>query len=166
MITKNITLEVAKNVYFAYFHAIATYGILIWGTSSSLQTIFKLQKKAVRSLLGMAYADSCRGKFRELRILTIPSSYIMNSVLYAHTHRDTFTRNNENHPYNTRRNEDFVIPLHRLTRSQQNSFEYRSIKLYGKVPEIMRTLPPGRFKREMKELLIQGEFYSEEEYLL
>jgi len=165
-ITKNITLEVGKNVYFAYFHAIATYGILIWGTSSSLQTIFKLQKRAIRSLLGMAHAESCRSKFRELGILTILSSYIMNSVLYAYTYQDTFTKNNENHTYNTRYNEDFVIPLHRLTKSQQNSFEYWSIKLYRKVPEIMKTLPPKKFKREIKEFLIKGEFYSLEEYLL
>jgi hypothetical protein len=62
-------VETLKMVYFAYFYAIMSYGIIFWGNQSYSDRIFKLQKR----LLGL------------LRILGGGSpvgSYLRNSVFY------------------------------------------------------------------------------------
>ncbi|KAK9686178.1 hypothetical protein QE152_g37389 [Popillia japonica] len=46
------TYEASRSAYFAMFESRATYGILLWGASSAMETIFRLQKEAVRALAG------------------------------------------------------------------------------------------------------------------
>ncbi|CAH2239265.1 jg21896 [Pararge aegeria aegeria] len=43
-------VETARLVYFADFHSVMSYGILLWGKAADIETIFILQKRAVRSI--------------------------------------------------------------------------------------------------------------------
>lgn len=47
-------MMIFKSYYFAYIHAIISYGLICWGTSSDIHQVFTLQKKALRSILGMS----------------------------------------------------------------------------------------------------------------
>ena len=163
MIVRNLPSSQTKQVYFAYFHSMATYGITIWGLSSCLEEIFKLQKKAIRILAGIGYTDSCRSFFRKLNILTMPSCLILACLEYAHTQKKTITKNVDVHNYNTRHANDMVIPYHRINKSQTN-IHYTSIKLYNALPEDVKLLGKRQFKHHLKKYLIQKECYSMEEY--
>jgi len=44
----NDTLQL---IYFAYFHSIASYGIILWGNSSDSRKIFTLQKRIIRIMM-------------------------------------------------------------------------------------------------------------------
>jgi hypothetical protein len=39
-------------IYYAYFHAVMTYGIMFWGSSTDVKRVFKFQKKAVGIMMG------------------------------------------------------------------------------------------------------------------
>jgi len=38
-----------RTIYYAYIHSILSYGIIIWGRSSNVNTLFILQKKIIKS---------------------------------------------------------------------------------------------------------------------
>jgi hypothetical protein len=58
-----------------------SYGIMFWGNSPHSPVIFKMQKRAIRILMGIGYRESCRESFQELKILTLSSQYI-SSLLF------------------------------------------------------------------------------------
>jgi hypothetical protein len=60
--------ESLKMVYCSYFHSIMTYGLVFWRNSCHSNIIFRLQKKAVRIIMGIRDGESCRKYFRELKI--------------------------------------------------------------------------------------------------
>jgi hypothetical protein len=62
-----------KSVYFSYFHSIMSYGIMFWGNLSQAERVFKLQKRAVRIMIGCGHRDSCRDNFKDMFILPLRS---------------------------------------------------------------------------------------------
>lgn len=79
-ILRNLANEVGKNAlknaYFALCHSLLSYAVLAWGQASNLARIFALQRRAIRIISGLNYRDDCREKFRNLKILTLPSIYM------------------------------------------------------------------------------------------
>jgi len=164
VVSKHLPSDETRNVYFAYFHSMATYGIIIWGVSNEIETIFKQQKKAIRTLASLHYKESCRTHFKKLNILTVPSCFILACLEYAYSRKDTIEKNLDTHNYNTRFQNEMLIPYHRTNKSQ-NNFRYMSIKLYNALPTNLKQINNARiFKSEAKKMLIEGEFYSIEEY--
>ena len=69
-------------IYFAYFHSIVSYRIILWGNSSYSRRIFTLQKKIIRIMMGAHHRTSRRKLFKKLEILTIPSQYIYSMMSF------------------------------------------------------------------------------------
>jgi hypothetical protein len=69
--------ETLKIVYYAYFHSIVNYGLIFWGNSSHSVTIFKIQKNIIRIITGCRSRDSCRDLFKNIKILSLQSQYIL-----------------------------------------------------------------------------------------
>jgi hypothetical protein len=55
-----LSKESLKMVYYSYFHFIMTYGLIFWGNSFYRNTIFRLQKRIIRIMVGIRDRDSCR----------------------------------------------------------------------------------------------------------
>jgi hypothetical protein len=68
--------DALKMVYFALFHSVMSYGLIFWGNSTHGKCVFKLQKRAVRLIMGAGNRDSCRKIFKLLKILPLSSQYI------------------------------------------------------------------------------------------
>jgi hypothetical protein len=51
--------DTLRSIYFAYFHSIASYGVIFWGNSSSSKKIFTLQKRIIRIMRGAHPRSSC-----------------------------------------------------------------------------------------------------------
>jgi len=66
-----LSISALKMIYHSLFHSIMTYGIMFWGGSPHSSVIFKTQKKVIRIPMGIGYRESCRGLFKELKILTL-----------------------------------------------------------------------------------------------
>jgi hypothetical protein len=71
------------SIYFAYFHSIASYGIILGGNYSYSKKIFTLQKRIIRIMVGAHPRTSCRGLFKKLEILTVPSQYIYSFMSFS-----------------------------------------------------------------------------------
>jgi hypothetical protein len=81
--------DTLKSVYFAYFHSIMKYGIILGGgggNSSNSKKIFTLQKKTVRLMAGVKPRNSCRSLFNRSEGIKIsfidqlPTSHVFKRV--------------------------------------------------------------------------------------
>jgi len=161
---KGSTYQAARMSYFAGFHSQISYGIMVWGTSPKIQDILILQKRAIRILTSTPARESCRRHFVDEGILTVIGVYIYTCIVYVHQNKHLFETNNMFHQYDTRNNNQFTIKYHRVCRSQQTR-NYWCIKLYNKLPMDVQTLELGKFKKYVRERLVQLCPYNIEEYL-
>jgi hypothetical protein len=65
-------INTLKSIYFAYFHSVVKYGIILGGNFSNSGKIFTLQKKIVRIMADAQPRTACRSLFKQLEILPIP----------------------------------------------------------------------------------------------
>jgi hypothetical protein len=47
-----VNINTMKSIYYSYFHAVMTYGLVFWGNSPDSIKIFRLQKKIIRIMMG------------------------------------------------------------------------------------------------------------------
>ncbi|PSN57747.1 hypothetical protein C0J52_00331 [Blattella germanica] len=64
------TMLRASFVYYAHIHSHMSYGLLFWGNNGMADTVFKLQKRAMRTISGDSQRTHCRPLFTKYRILT------------------------------------------------------------------------------------------------
>jgi hypothetical protein len=69
--------------YFAHFHSQINYGVIFWGSSSSMKNVYIIQKRAIRIILRLGPSSSCREGFKKLDILTVPYLYLCFDVIYS-----------------------------------------------------------------------------------
>lgn len=164
-IKKLATHSMVRLTYFSNFHSIATYGILLWGSTSEAEKIFMMQKKAVRILCNLKQMDSCREAFQTQEILTIPATYILTCLKYVQSHLKFFQKNSDVHTFNTRNKDNLQIPFQRLKKTQQY-VGFWGTKQYNKLPSDVKKLNLIQFTKVRKTLLLKHSFYSIEEYLV
>jgi len=102
--------DTLKSLYFAYFHSIASYGIILEGNSHYSKEIFTLQKRIIRIMVGAHLRTSCRRLFKKLEIFTVPSQYIFSLMSFFIGNQEKFQTNSSVHSINTRNKQH----LHRL----------------------------------------------------
>jgi hypothetical protein len=98
-----LTRYTLKMIYYEYFHAIMTYGLIFWGNSSHSGNIFKIQKRIIR-IMGARPGDSCMELFKVLKILPLTSQYIFSLALFVANNKSLFKENSEVHNIKTRNN--------------------------------------------------------------
>lgn len=155
--------QAAKASYFGVFHSALSYGILAWGHTHGINSIFIKQKYAIRILCGAKRTESCRPLFRQEHILTLTSVYIMECITFVHAHKDELVKNNFNHSYDTRNANRFVIPYHRLSATQL-SVNHLAIKIYNSLPDEYKSMSSKKIRYLLKRKLVQKAYYSIEEY--
>jgi hypothetical protein len=160
------TSHTLKTIYFAYFHTVVEYGIILWGVSVESKRIFQQQKRIIRIMTGSTSRISCRTLFQKLEILTLTSQYILSSMRFFSSTLDIFTFNTSVHNINTRLKLKLHKPTARLTMYQRSAY-YNSINIYNKLPDDLAELVLNKkcFLSLLKKYLTDKRFYSLEEYL-
>ena len=77
-----------------------------------------MQRKAVRMLSGLGFREECRVAFSNLGILTVPSVYILENLLYVRKNHDVYVIHRSMHDYETRGRDALVPNYWRLGRYQ------------------------------------------------
>lgn len=157
-------IETARLVYFSYFHSIMSYGLLLWGSAADIQTIFVLQKRAIRFIYNLRPRDSLREMFKNIDILTVASQYILDCILYVRKNIHLFSKKSECHGFNTRNKHRLAVPNLKLQKIS-SSFVGLSIKMYNKLPQNVIDLPIHKFKTHVKACLIKKGYYKIVDYL-
>jgi hypothetical protein len=68
---------------FAHFQSQISYGMIFWGSSSSMRNVLIIKKRANRNMLRLGPRSSCRGGLKKLGILTVSCLYIYTLMLFA-----------------------------------------------------------------------------------
>ena len=115
-------------------------------------------------MLRMAYRQSCRGKFRELEILTLPGIYIFECLIFMFKNKDKFCQYELHHDHQTRFS-GYSVPQHRLT-STEKTTTYSCIKFFNKLPNELKCQTDFKlYKKGVFGLILNIEPYSVEEFL-
>ena len=154
----------ARLVYFAYFHSIMSYGILLWGAAADVDSIFILQKRAIRAIYDMGPRESLRDIFKDINILTMPSLYIFENIMYARKNLHKFDVLSDIHNINTRNKHKLVVPKFRLAKSNK-SFLGNCVRFYNKLPKSVTDLTGRKFKTFVKSMLIKKAYYKIKDYI-
>mgnify|MGYP000067681235 CR=1 FL=1 len=158
------TLEVMRTTYFGCINSLISYGIPFWGSTPKSLKIFKLQKKIIRIMKQVPIQTQSKPLFNELGILPLPCLYILETVKFIHNNKSNFKTNAEFHCHNTRTSKNLHLNQHRLKKSI-NSLSHKGLLLYNKLPDYFQELNTNQFKRKVKNLLLQYQFYSIDEFL-
>lgn len=162
-LANNLSPHNLRIIYFALVNSHLEYAILVWGHSSSLQRLFKLQRRSARIIAGLGYRDPCRQAFTQINILTLPSLYIFKCLKYLLENPEKYPKLSSYHSYTTRTENLSHLNL-RLTKSR-DATHYYCIKFYNVLPHRIKLLQGKTFLRKFKVYLIKKAFYSFDEYI-
>ena len=81
--------------------------------------MFKIQKRAIRIIMGSSCRDCCRNLFKNLEIIPHKAQYIFSVRLFVVNNMDLFMTNSENH---TTQSNNLHLPLVKLKLSINKEF--------------------------------------------
>lgn len=165
-IAQTVSKESALTAYYGYVNSLLSYEILIWGRCVNIEQVFKMQKRCVRSIFGLKMTDSCRPYFRQFKILTLTSIYILDISVFVFKNKDIFQLANpmSNYSVRLRYKNKLFRPQTRLTLTTNNSY-MMAIKIYNKIPDTYKEMTLlSRFKINLTKWLTQKCFYSINEF--
>ena len=73
-----------KTLCSSLIHSHINYGLSIWGTSHTLNKVYKLQKKSIRIIHNKPYNNHTEPLFKHSKILKIDDQYKLNAVTLMH----------------------------------------------------------------------------------
>lgn len=156
--------SLAKRVYHSLVESHLRYGIVFWGNTCNylLNSLFVLQKRALRYICGANSRDSCRPLFKSKQVLTLPSLFILETVCMIYKHKNTLPV--PDHSYNTRQSRDLNLPIP-SSALVRNSIIYESRKLFNHLPIHLKSRPTLKiFKSCVKKLLVERAYYEVGDY--
>lgn len=162
---KELGSIVARDVYFAVVESHLAYALPFWGSCSGylFQSVFVLQKRAVRNFSNARPGTHCRPLFVGNNILTLPSLFILETACLIHKNRNYFP--DRQRAYITRRFNDVPLPIPHLS-LVRDSFMYNGLKVYNHISLEVRAIQDiGHFRKCLKTYLLKRAFYSVDEFL-
>lgn len=156
--------QVVLTVYFAYVFSNLNYCIEIWGSSSHLVSLLKLQKRCLRLIAGIGWRESCVPVFKSLGILTVVDMYILACATFIREHPDLFAHDVFQHGYGTR-NRRIMVQRRTGLEVCRSNCRNSMIRIFNGIPVHIKNLPIKKFKKELKRYLIGECHYSIEAFL-
>jgi hypothetical protein len=155
--------SVSVDVYYAHVHSHLAYGTALWANSSCANKIFILQKRAIRLICKVPNRTHCKPLFVDLGVLSLPSLYVLSTLLYIKRILPDLTANADVHGYSTRKNNDLaaIRCKYSLTKS---SFLQQGIKLFNALPIKVRSEPYKMFKAILRKFLLMECLYKIEDF--
>ena len=168
VLREQVSLNIIRIFYMASVQSIIAYSIMFWYRFSveNVHRVFVAQKRIVRIMLGMNCRESCRGKFKLLNIMTVPSIFIYTCALFVRSNLNMFVTNGDlSHDVVTRGRNNLAVPIHRTALFHKGPL-ISCIKIFNSLPDNIRAVRNRDcFKRHLREFLIAGEFYELEAFL-
>ena len=131
--------DAIKMVYYAFFHSVMSYGLIFGGNSTKGKCVLKLQKRAIRIIMGAKNNDSRREFFKILRILPLSAQYIYSLLMFVVNNRNLFLDNAELYTIKTRNSYNLHPPLSHLTKYQK-AVHCASIRIFNHLPTSIKSI--------------------------
>lgn len=158
--------ETLRNIYFANIHSHISFGLCLYGSASkkNMDSILKLQKRAIRIIMKLKYDESAKEHFKALRILTVYGQYILDTILIAKNNETPLDFNYKPHPYNTR-NKNYITKTCHNLKFYEKKPTYVGMKFFLNLPSKIKNITNmNKFKKELKEFLVEKALYSLEDF--
>ena len=123
--------------------------MLLWGSASDINSIFILQKRAVRYIYNLRARDSLRDVFKNAGIITVASQFLYYNILFVRQNIHCHSKHSDTHTIETRNKDKIVTPSFRLQKVNK-SFMGLSIRVYNKIPQCILDLPLPKFEISVK----------------
>ena len=149
-----------KLAYHGLFESSLRYGIEFWGFCSltNFNRLFVLQKRALRIVWGLGPTDSCRERFRQDGILTLPCLLMYHSLIFVFKNQHLFQTNE--HSYLTR-NRNQIVPDKFRSNAIKNSIFFFGPKFLNSLPANVKNITIlAIFKKRVMRYLVENAFYS------
>lgn len=165
-LSKKVNSQALITAYHGLVASDLRYGIIFWGQSVDREMVFKLQKRCIRSMCGLKTTDSCAPYFKSLKILTLPSLYILETALFVRCNPHLFQKLSE-----VRRNPirsqytNKLCQMRCKTALMKKSFFGTAPRIYNKVPNVIKNMTIFQFKRALNELLLEKSYYTVDNFL-
>lgn len=155
-----------KSVYYSIINSHLSYGVLFWGSASTADRVFRMQKMAIRVLANVCTRTSCRPLFKQLQILPLPCLYLLETLTFIHRNLSDHRTFTENHNYGTRNADDLIIMRSRIEMSKKNKVD---VKIYNALikrfqERKLKEMNVFIFRKFVKKYLLEYCFYSTQEY--
>jgi hypothetical protein len=160
-------LTAALSAFYAYAHSWLSYGIILWGNSTNVTSLFRLQKKCIRILANINDRESCRPYFKNMKILTVTSLYIFELCKLVKNQKHFFERTRDNCPrnQNLRKRNKLVTTFTNLKIVNSGPY-HMAVKVYNHIPLVLKNIEKqSLFSNKLKQLLVENPFYNVEEFL-
>jgi hypothetical protein len=159
-------LENVRTLYYAYFQSLLLYELIFWSNSGNAKLIFRLQKRAIRTMVQIPTTISCKQHFKSLHVLPLPCLYIYEVIDYIKANLNDFTTNSGICSHNTRRTDDlFIVPC--ITSLCKNNFNNTGLRTLNQLPQYITEIQVlHKFTNSLKTYLLNHCFYSVDEFLL
>jgi hypothetical protein len=101
------------------------YGLILWGNANKgyLNKVFRLQKRALRTISNSSYLCSTKPLFDKLKLLNIFEMYTKEVAIFMYRYRNNklplsfngmFSNHFQFHSYDTRNKENFQLQIHKI----------------------------------------------------
>lgn len=166
ILRKHLSMETLKMVYFANFQSLARFGVIFWGGSSMLEVVFLTQKRAIRTMQNMAFRDSCRGRFKEMNVLTVYALYIFECIIFLVKNQHKFEKFENLHQNYDTRSLNYNVPPHRLALTEGLPTN-TCISFFNRLPARLKGDKNNiqLFKKSLFSILLNVEPYSIKEFI-
>jgi hypothetical protein len=115
--------DTLKSIYFAYFHSMMKYGIILWGNYPNSKMIYLLcKKRTVRIIAGVKSRKSCRNLFMSSEILPLMCEYVFTLMNFVVNNQEHFQTNSLIHSVNTRDRNTLHRPVSNLSCFQKSAY--------------------------------------------
>ena len=159
-----VSLNCIRIYYLAHIQSIINYGTCFWGTSKDALKVFKTQKRIIRCILSLPPRASCKERFTELDIMTVPSLYFLSLVLLVKKNPNLFMTNQQSYAHDmeitTRGRSELRLPAHSSS-FYENGCYYRAIRAYRSLPVNIKNVNNfGVFRKSVIWYVKSGCFYD------
>ena len=138
-VNRLLPIRVLKTLYYTYIQSHLTYCLSIFGSTypSHLLPLFKMQKKALRSITNSEYDAHTAPIFKAHKILNLFDLIKLEIGTYMFKNKNSLEFQTLNHNYFTRNRENLVNPPHDLAIFEK-SLKYSGPKLWNSLPQTLK----------------------------
>ena len=124
-------------------------------------------KRIIRIIIGYGYRESCGEIFKELKILTLSSQYIVSLWLFVVNNKDYFVANSVYQNINITQRSDLHLSQVSLAMHQEGVY-YSGIKIFNGLLKAIKDISskPKKFKMALKHYMQTHSFYSFNEFFI
>jgi hypothetical protein len=155
------------SIYYAYFHSVIKYWIILGGNSSNSGKMLILLKKVARIMVGAQPRTSCRSLFKQLMIPPVRCQYILTLMNFINTDQENFQTNSSIHNINTRNKHHLHSPNANPSCFRKNTI-YAGIKIFNSLQPSLPNIKNDKAKliEAIGEYLNTHTFYSVDEFFI